>query len=534
MVNAVGIYRGSFDPPHNGHLEAVTCALNNGISPITIIYQDANKHKPFRSNNDVRRNFLVKMFANMPNVIISQKTFKAALKDLLADSKINKIYQMIGSDLLSLPVRPIKEPMNLAYFIHDRGDVALEEMETWNNLPIKIAYKKSELENPSSTKIRALLQNREFEKVQQYFPIQVFDQILKENVYVPTENEYPYRDIIQLVKKSIEKQISQQKLISEDHYPLSFQLGKDIGVSGLSGDLICFISDSNNLMRLVVKIFLGESFSKNYESEMLGYRVLLGLNFKHIKVPDLFFYETNLSFAFICMSYCEGKSLAKWMKNSNEAIELCAKANLELHMVQRVVSEVLPEQIAHFEKVVPKVMTKLTIGFFPEEIVKKLSDKWAKLHDAFIENPGLRSFTHGDPNHTNWLIDLEKKQVTYIDLSLFIRSVSNKESPCGFAINELQESLLTFKIAAKIQGISNERTKEIQTTYFNAYMKGAPSDITTIEARAYFTGYWNLRVIDNILDKLASSQSTETKAKYQIQLQERIQIFLKPHNQDIT
>lgn len=533
MNNTVGIYRGSFDPPHNGHLEAVTCALQNGISPITIIYEDPNRHKPFRSSNEVRRDFLMAMFANMPNVTISQKKYRVALSDLLADPTISKIYQIIGSDLLSLPVRPIKSPANLAYFIHDRGDVSLGGVEMWNGLPVKIAYVNRETESPSSTMIRNSLQNREFQKVQPFFPIEVFEKLISGNVYVPTVNEYPYRHILQVVKKTIEKEIVAQKLVSEENYPLSFQLGKDIGVSGFSGDLVCFISDHNRQMRLVVKIFLGETCFKNYESERLGYRILSDLHLKHIKVPKLFVSESKSDFAFICMDYAGGKSLADLMDQSEEAICLCAKANLELHMVQRALVDVDLEQIAHFEKILPKVIGKLNGDCLLEDVVPRLSERWEGLREAFIANPGKRSFTHGDPNHTNWLVDLENQQVTYIDLSLFSRSVLHSETPCGFAINELEESLLTFKIAAKLRGLSNEKTEAIQKLYYKAYMKEAPSDVTTKEAREYFAAYWNLRVIENIIDKHASSQSDEAKMKYQQQLQNHIQIFLKPINKDI-
>ncbi len=519
--NWVGIYRGSFDPPHNGHLEAVTCALQNGISPITIIYQDPNPHKPFRSHNDVRRKFLITMFANMPNVIISNKTYKAVMTDLLTDKRVNRIYQIMGSDLLSLPIRPIKDPANLAYFIHDRGDLpSLKDMRSWNGLPVKIAFSDHGASDPSSTKIRSLLQEREFEEAKSYFPSDVFNQVISESVYVPTENEFPYRHMLQLVKKSLEKQISQQKLVSPDHYPLTFQLGKDIGISGLSGDLVCFISDQHQ-MRFVVKIFLGQFYLENYESEILGYRILSDLNLKYVKVPKLFIQEAQKDFAFIGMDFCAGKSLAELMEHSPEAVKLCAKANLELNTARRVQGDVLPEQIAHFEKILPQVAPKLQVDILP-----KISEHWTNLHTAFINNPGKRSFTHGDPNQTNCFVDVEKQQVTYIDLSLFSRSVCNQETPCGFAINELQENLLTIKIAAKKLGISNEKTKEIQNTFESAYREDAPSDLTTKEAEQYFTAYWTLRVIDNILDR-----HPEMNLKYQEQVNDLISNFLKPLNE---
>lgn len=531
MNTEVGIYRGSFDPPHNGHLEAVTCALQNGISPITIIYKDTNRYKPFRSSDETRKNFLISMFSGMSTVVISNKSYKDALNELLLDSTVSKIYQIIGSDLLSQPVRPLKFTKNLAYFIHDRGDFPLVDIKRWNDLPVKIGNDRSNSsENPSSSLIRVLFQNRQYQKVQSYFPPQVFQRIVDENAYVPTDNEYPFRQVTLEVKKALEKGICAKKLIAEDDYPLSFQLGKDIGVSGLSGDLICFISDKHKQMRLVVKVFLGDNYIKNYESELLGYQVISNLKLKLVKVPTLYMSEAKSGFAFICMSYVKGKSLAELMTQSPEAIRLCARANLELHTAQTASDKVTSDHLNFYEKTIHKVIEKLNLildtDFLQEQIISKLTNHWDELRKSFLSNPVKLSFTHGDPNHSNWIVDLEKQEVTYIDLSLFSRSVFNQQTPFGFAANELEESVLSFKIAAKRLDLSREKTEEMQNIYNDEYMLNAPQDIMTKEAKRYFTAYWRLRVIENILEKLSSAQAKDDILKYQLQLQRDIDIFL--------
>lgn len=368
-----------------------------------------------------------------------------------------------------------------------------------------------------------------FQETQCFSSPQVCELIVNENAYMPTDNEYSFRQVILEVKNALERGICAKKLLPEDDYPLSFYLGKDIGISGLSEDLVYFISDKHNQMRLVVKIFLGDNYVRNYDSELIGYRILADLKLKLIKVPTLFIAETRSDFAFICMSYAKGKSLAELMVQSPEAIRLCARANLELHTAQRVSEKITINHLIFFEKTIHSVIDKLNAldtDFLPEKVIPKLTDQWDKLHKSFISNPVQLSFTHGDPNHSNWIVDLEEQQVTYIDLSLFGRSVVNQQTPCGFAINELEESLLTFKIAARRLGLPVEKIQEIQDIYTDEYMSNAPSDIMTKEARQYFAAYWQLRVIENILEKMKNAQTKDDILKYQLQLQNHINIFL--------
>jgi len=529
MTVEAGIYRGSFDPPHNGHLEAVNCALREGISPIIIIYKDTNRHKPFRSHDEVREKFLMSMFANMTGVIVSSKSFKAVLSDLSKDPTIDKIYQIIGSDLLDQPVKPLKSSDKLAYFIHPRADYPfLKNLQVWNNLPVKIGVVNNHTVSPSSSLIRTLFQNRELEKAQSFFPPKVFEQILQENLFVPTNSEYPFRTIISEVKKNIEKVIVAKNLVTQEDYPLSFHLGTDVGVNGLSGDLIYFITDKNKKTRLVVKIFIGDNYQERYKSELLGYKIISDLNLTLIKVPTLFVSELQTDFAFIGMNYVSGKSLAELMDCSPEAIRLCARANLELHLAERATNiAVSANQIALFEQAIQKVIEKLTVinvNFLTSDIISKLKTGWMEIHKAFMSNPGQFSFTHGDPNHSNWIVDLEHQHVTYIDLSQFARSVVDQKHPYGFAINELEESLLTFKIAGKRRTLSNEKIREIQNIYRTEYLTAAPVDITTKEARRYFSAYWILRVIESILEKLDNAKELE-KTKYLLHLQEQLDLF---------
>jgi tRNA A-37 threonylcarbamoyl transferase component Bud32 len=475
--------------------------LYQGSSSLT----DTHHRKPFRSDGKIRTDLFISKIANTPTFLITPKPHKTLLNRLLKNPTITKISHCIGLDVFSQTTKPLS---NIAYFFHPAMNYPLANIMTvWDNLPVKKSFIEQSTQQVSPSK--------EFQN---------------ENLFVPANYEISHKNIIQEVKNIIAKEIDARKIIPEESYPLSFLLGKDIGISGLSGDIVCFIADKNKKMHLAVKIFIGDDCQKNYDSEVLGYRIISDLNLKLVKVPTIFISEMRTGFAFICMNYINGKSLAELMNHSPEAIRLCARANLELHLAKRASNvEISQNQIAIFEKAIQMVIEKITAinaDFLPADIICKLTNKWEELHKAFISNPGQLSFTHGDPNHSNWIVDLEHQHVNYIDLSQFDRSVSNQNSPHGFAINELEESLLTITIAARRLNLSIEKTQEIQNIYSTEYLSHAPLDITTKEARQYFAAYWRLRVIDNLLEKLISTNIAEKKSKHQLHLQEQIDLFL--------
>lgn len=534
MINQIGIYRGSFDPPHHGHLEVVNCALQSGMTSVTLIYKDINRHKPFRSNDKIRELLLRELFANKYNVVISNKTYKATLDDFISDPTIDKVYQIIGSDILNAPVRPIKLPTKLAYFIIPRVDYPIKTpLSSWNNLPVQIADKTSLIQqHHSSTQLRSLLFERNFAAAQEGFPSNVFDCIMSQNFLISTENEYQQRNIIHEVRKIVEEEIAINNRISEEKYPLSFHLGHDININGLSGDILCFTKDKDEQIIFVTKVFLGKNYQNRYQSELLGYENLTRLKLNLVKVPDILFFHDRENFALICMSFVSGKTLAELMNDSSEAIRLCARANLELHMAQRSsIAEISNSQIAVYEEAIQRVVTgisQIPNSFLPADIAEKLIARWLFIHQAFIANPGLCSFTHGDPNHKNWIVDLNNQQVTYIDLSLFKQSVSPEGLAWGFAINELEEALLSFRIAAKRFGkLPNEKILEMQETYKSEYKVHAPTDITTSEAIQYFTSYWSLRVMESLIEKIKKSDSLEERLKKNCFLKEEIKLFLQ-------
>lgn len=529
MSNEIGIYRGSFDPPHYEHLEAIDLALKSGMTSVTVIYKDHHPNKPFRSQNKVREQFLKILIGDNPKVFLTRRSYRATLADMINDPTVTRVYQIIGSDILQARVRPEKNPEKLAYFIHLRSDYPISSpLTTWNQLPAKISYSDtSSKQECSSSLIRAHLFEQNFDAVSPLMPQALFEHIVASKIYSPTEAEYLCKAFITEVKKIVEKEIGSKKLFSLESYPLSFHLGQDLGVSGLSGDIISFVKDKRGESVLAVKIFVGNGFIERYDSEMLGYDTLGKLHLTLVKTPAILFSHQKEEFALIGMSFVKGRSFAEVINSEPAAIDLCARANLELHLAHRTPPvQITPDHIKPYEMVIDAVIHSLDSlpgEDLAEEMKGRLRDRWIELRDRLLAYPISLSFTHGDPNHTNWIIDDELQQVTYIDLSQFKRSVSSESTPAGFAICELEESLLTIWMAAKRLGnIPTDRIRGIQREYQQRYFAYAPSDITTGAAHAYFTFYWSSRVVESLYSKIKSASSPESKVKYLAQLKDKI------------
>lgn len=89
---SVCIYRGSFDPVHNGHV-AIIKFLSSEYERVIILIGEPNPHKPLRSETQHRKNMLQLVTADYSNVIIDDVRTK---EDIF--STYSKIAFVVGSD----------------------------------------------------------------------------------------------------------------------------------------------------------------------------------------------------------------------------------------------------------------------------------------------------------------------------------------------------------------------------------------------------------------------------------------------------
>ena len=452
MFSNVGVYRGSFDPPTFGHLETATCSLKYGVDKVVIVFTDSNPCKPNRSSDEVRFEQLKILFSRCPWASISKKSFKATLQGLFEDPTVKRIRLIVGFDLLSVKFRPVAKPEIVDCLAVPRNDFDLENLpKSWNGLPLEIVDIEGLLyRHASSSQLRQDMSENRLREVLRLVPPNLFEKIL---------NKGPYS--IPLV------QVANRLLAN-----CSFELCE----RGFSDDVVIYIKDQYGKRQLVAKIF---SNLTRFKSEISGYRKLRELNLKRINIPTIHVAEANM----IIMDYVKGSTLAEMMDSNLEAVRLCAKANLELHQVTARELKSYPNDL---EVVAGRVAA------LSKRYAHALQTRCQSLVQDFLKDPGMQSAVHGDPNHFNWIVDLDARTVFYIDFSNFDER--------GHAMKELYEADLCFWTAAKrVGGIGKETIKSIRNEYINAYLKEAPSSIATVAAQAYFKSYWQLRIIEHLL-----------------------------------
>lgn len=509
MSQEIGIYRGSFDPPHKGHLEVVTQSLKRGLSRLFVVYKDINPFKPFRSKDEDRKALLTELFKGVEHVVISEYGYKEALQQALADTTIRKIYCIAGSDIFL--EHHVSKPSHekIAHLIITRNGFPVPP--TASDCIVIPAEELSE-QSYSSTAIRHYFEQRGCDDRSLPVTQSLIHLIRQRGLYQTTDAEFAITSILESAKKIVGEEIGAKKLIPLDGYPLSLRLAKDMQVSGLSGDVVFFVLDKEQHAQLAVKCFCGPSRTTHYESELKGFHKISQLHLKKVTVPKLYFSCQNTQFSLIAMSVAEGKRLTDLMVVSQEAVYICAEALLELHLAARSYATHLDHTWLHsFDERVQRVIERLRIGqgHFLSISASLVEARWSQVRSSFLANPGLCSFTHGDPNSGNWIVDMDKKRVTYIDLSLFSRSLSSEESPSGFAINEYYESLSSLWIVGERLGLSEEKIQELQKQFSSRYLSLAPADLATKEALVFFDTYWQLRGIYTLFKKLESQSGTQ-------------------------
>lgn len=503
--NEVGFYRGSFDPPHYGHLEVVTSAICYGMKRVFVVYKDKNRYKPFVTADFQRLEMLQMLFRGIPEVVIfDQAAGLSLLKDLVEDRSITKIHNIAGSDLFSAKQKKYSANPRIAYFLIMRKDLPVPPLvQEWNGHAITV-YNPELLQHQhySSTLIRTHFQERRQEITPLPLPPEIKTYIVQRKLYQLTDAEFAFRHTLSEVKKEVEQQIGHKRMFGADRYPFTMRLASDMGIQGLSGDQIVFIYDVATKPCLVVKVFCGGA--GNIKSELKALEMIKGFQLPLVDVPELYFERAS----FIGMSPAPGTPLSRLMNMSPAAVRLTARACREFHLFKRQqVKELTFSQLAVFEEAIEKVLSRLKIKSEFSFDLQLLEARWQAISERFRQNPGLCSYTHGDPNPGNFIVDLARGRVAFVDLSLFTRSIAEDESPCGFAYNELIEALSSFSIVGKKQGLSAAEVEQIQKTFREEYTSSLPQDFTTPQAMVYFDSYWLLREINNLLKQYEQPQS---------------------------
>lgn len=163
----IGVYVGSFNPVHKGHIKVVKKVLKEYVDKVLIVptlsYWDKNNLISITDRINMLKLYETK------NILIDTKNNKCkftyqVLRNIKQEYKNSKIYLIIGDDLLE-------------YF-----DKWKNVDEILNNYNLIVTNKISENEI-SSTIVRSMVSNNN-DKVLKYIDPKVYDYIKRNNLYV--------------------------------------------------------------------------------------------------------------------------------------------------------------------------------------------------------------------------------------------------------------------------------------------------------------------------------------------------------------
>jgi len=185
----IGIYVGSFNPPHKGHIKIVNHLINNYLDKIIIIptgnYWDK---KDLISIND-RINML--KFYEKENIIIDNKnnnieyTYEI-LNNLSREYKKEELYLIIGADnVINFDKwKNYEEVLTYNLIILNRNNInVLEYLNKLNKKDKYIIVNDLPNIDISSTMIRNKIKNNIYDKLSMYLDKEIYDYIKENNLY---------------------------------------------------------------------------------------------------------------------------------------------------------------------------------------------------------------------------------------------------------------------------------------------------------------------------------------------------------------
>lgn len=125
----VGIFTGTFDPPHDGHVETIVRAIEHGELDVVYIEATLAAHKPNALPYGVRVEMMEHVFKQVPQVkrvpeavlkYILQDTNIPALKELLEIHRGDEFFRILGSDKFTSETVLLMEGTGLQYIVNVR------------------------------------------------------------------------------------------------------------------------------------------------------------------------------------------------------------------------------------------------------------------------------------------------------------------------------------------------------------------------------------------------------------------------------
>ena len=204
----IGVYVGSFNPIHKGHIKVVKFLIeNNYVNKIIIIPTGNYWHK--QDLIDINDHINMVKFYENENIIVDDtlnhlpNTYQVLneLKKLFPNEELNLI---IGDDNLEKfhLWKNVEEILKNKVLVIPRNNINTEQyINSLKEIEQFVVTKEFPQEDVSSTMIRDLIENNNLENVLLYIDKEVLDYIIKNNLYSKSSSKR-----LNLIKKSLNNQ----------------------------------------------------------------------------------------------------------------------------------------------------------------------------------------------------------------------------------------------------------------------------------------------------------------------------------------
>ena len=211
----LGIYGGTFSPPHNGHTEAAGAFIREmRLDKLLIIPTFIPPHKISFDNAtpDDRLEMCKLAFSDIDNIEISDMEIKRGgksytyltLEELSSDGV--ELFFLCGTDMILTfdEWKRYDYIFSLATICYARREndeqntLKIEEkVEQYRKLGAKIVEIKHKVNEISSTEIKAMLKDKK-----EYIPVSksVLDYIYSKQIYVPVDGKFDFNDVNQSIE----------------------------------------------------------------------------------------------------------------------------------------------------------------------------------------------------------------------------------------------------------------------------------------------------------------------------------------------
>ena len=187
----IGVYIGSFNPVHKGHIEVINYLLDNNYIDKVMVIPTGNYWDKDNLLDTSKRIGMLKLYEN-DNIIINDKlnniSYTYLLLRELKKEIADELYLIIGADnIIKFDLwKEYKEIINnykILVLPRDKVDIFeyLNKFDNKDNFIVVNDFKEMDI---ASSEIRNLLIHKEYDKVSKYLDNIVVDYIKKNGLYV--------------------------------------------------------------------------------------------------------------------------------------------------------------------------------------------------------------------------------------------------------------------------------------------------------------------------------------------------------------